>query len=274
MTEIIIRPTNQVPLRFEGSETERWSCEYVNGRQQTRWHEIVLYGIDNQDTEILEIAYHTNWAAETNFVEVHHIEDELTIATLLQIYDPLDHLIGYPEGVAFEKKRQEQQAQITRNWQALKAEVYESLEISMVLKPPAQTPATDLDWSKSIAARLHLEVITEAANRKIPPVEVARELRAFYEKGQSPDPEKPAEMLCNWFVWTEEAEFEYRKTEVEAIAYARDKIAALCVDNHWEDGADTVKVGFVTRKSVMVDRVETTDGYNCNYRLAPFGNKV
>jgi pullulanase/glycogen debranching enzyme len=81
-----------------------------------------------------------------------------------------------------------------------------------------------------------------------------------------------AKISLNWFVWSDEDGFEYFQTEAEAICAAREKIPAFCVDNYWEEGVDEIKVGCMTQEVGIVDRIETIDGYTCNYQLKPFEN--
>jgi hypothetical protein len=180
MTEIIIRPTGLVPYRFNGSETESWSCQYVQGRDRSRWHEITLYSIDNSDAEVLAISYRTTWAGEVSHTEVYLIEDELEIANSLQLYDPLKFLIGYPDGEAFRDKKIKQREEISRNWNSLKAEVYKSLEICTPL-PQKNKSAQECDELESIIVLLRDEIMTEANKRQLPGIEVARQLLSFYE---------------------------------------------------------------------------------------------
>jgi hypothetical protein len=158
MEEIILRPTGQVPFAFVGDITEEWSCQYVNGVEQLRWHEISLYSITDSDEEILEIKYRTQWQREVGYTEFHYIDDELVVATLLQLYDPLLHLEGYPKGQEFEAKQFKLKQQLLGDWNRLKAEVYESLEISVPL-PIAERP---VEIPSSISDCLHREVLLEA----------------------------------------------------------------------------------------------------------------
>lgn len=170
MEQIIIRPTGEVPFKFFGSITEEWGSQYIQGREQTRWHEIALYSIDDSDVEILQISYETRWAGETGYIETHHIQDELTIATLLQLYDPLAYLVGYPDGEAFAAKRADLNRRITSAWNEIKAEVYESLEIAVPLSIRSSAESTaslGSDWPKPIPLALHRAVLNESNQRKM-----------------------------------------------------------------------------------------------------------
>jgi hypothetical protein len=81
-----------------------------------------------------------------------------------------------------------------------------------------------------------------------------------------------AKISLNWFVWSDEDGFEYFQTEAEALCVAREKIPTFCIDNYWEEGVDEIKVGCMTQEVGIVDRIETIDGYTCNYQLKPFEN--
>jgi hypothetical protein len=164
MEEIILRPTGQVPFAFIGDITEEWSCQYVNGIEQIRWHEISLYSIADSDEEILEIKYRTQWQREVGHTEFHYINDELVLATLLQLYDPLLYLEGYPKGQEFETKQAKLKQQILGDWHRLKSEVYESLEISVPL--PIAEPLIKL--LNPISDNLRREVLIESDRRGLP----------------------------------------------------------------------------------------------------------
>jgi hypothetical protein len=177
---ITLSPTGQVPIQFTGELDRDWSSRIVNGREQNRWHEVTLYSQANSDEEILHIAYHTQWAGESDFDEVYTIVSEERIVALIQNYNPLAHLKGYPQGEAYAKKQQDLEHRIIDGWNNIAKEIYFDLEISQ--SPPPAKSAEELNWAHSIPFSLHHQVMTEARKRKLKPFEVAQELLGFYQQ--------------------------------------------------------------------------------------------
>lgn len=180
MEIITLTPTGQVPIQFTGEQNNSWSSRIVNGREQNRWFEIVLYDQANSDEEILHLVYHTQWDGESNFEEVWTIVDEDRIVALIQNYNPLAHLKGYPQGAAFAKKQQDLEHRIVDGWNNIAKEIYFDLEISQ--SPPPAKSAEELNWAHSIPFSLHHQVMTEARKRKLKPFEMAQELVDFYQQ--------------------------------------------------------------------------------------------
>ncbi len=107
---VLISRTGQPALCLTGyGLVATASSRSTSGPRQNRWHEIDLWCADDQiqgpeQRYCLAIRYRTQWDGELGH---DHAEILLRrqIGDALRHYDPLEHLVGYPEGGAYAQKQ-------------------------------------------------------------------------------------------------------------------------------------------------------------------------
>lgn len=127
---VLIRRTGQPALRLDGyglcaSATSRTP----QGPRQNRWHELELWSADEQlqgpeQRHCVVVRYVTQWQGELG-----HDQAELVlrrdIGTALHAYDPLAHLVGFPDGEHYARKQEQLERALRAGYEHAVSELLE-----------------------------------------------------------------------------------------------------------------------------------------------------
>lgn len=137
---VLIRRTGQPALRLDGyGLCASASSQARSGPLQNRWHELELWSADEQlqgpeQRHCLVVRYVTTWQGELG----HH-DAELVlrkgIGDALREYDPLAHLVGYPDGPQYERKQQALEAALRAGYEHAVSELLEQAKVWEVGDP-------------------------------------------------------------------------------------------------------------------------------------------
>ena len=121
--------TGDRPLTFEGEVIAEAGAMWVNQKEQLRWHEITLYRTGG-GSYVLAIGYFTQWQGEQDHRAVYHAKDVEALMEELQMYDPLEHIMGYPPGDQYEERQARLERVVLANWAHLVSEILEGEEFA------------------------------------------------------------------------------------------------------------------------------------------------
>ena len=121
--------TNELPLEFEGELLFEDSNHWTNGRDNNRWHELNIYrAVDEEDEYfIVWINWRTIWQGEESIAEFFTADSKDDIRSVLDEYDPIAYLIGYPDGDRYQDKQARLEQKLSFDWNRLKATALNNL---------------------------------------------------------------------------------------------------------------------------------------------------
>lgn len=117
--------TGQVPLVFEGTELASTSSQWVAGKDQTRWHAVSVYQTAGGHC-VVAIGYCTRWQGEEDWAAAA-VCDLADVADVLDRYDPVEHLVGFPPGQQFAVKQLRLVQALQEDWAALVSRILDQL---------------------------------------------------------------------------------------------------------------------------------------------------
>ena len=129
--------TGEAPLAFEGELLAEASGRLVGGKGRNRWHGVEVYRTAG-GKYVLAIAYRTQWQGEQDHREAVVLGSLDEAAEQLRATVPTLHLEGYRTLLAnvspgrespYRARQADLEAQLTRDWQHLAAEVLETIGV-------------------------------------------------------------------------------------------------------------------------------------------------
>ncbi len=130
-----IEETGDLPLEFEGTLIFEDSSRWVNARENNRFHELSLYQVEVPEGElyVVHIHYKTFWQGEDCFSHCYQVKSKAEIKEVLQRYDPIEYLQGYPKGEQWEEKQAALEQRLTFDWRQLKVNALKALGFRRVI---------------------------------------------------------------------------------------------------------------------------------------------
>lgn len=128
MEDFTLARTGLPPLKFSGEKIASVDGWRVGSKEQNRWHDLAVYRTAG-NRYVLEIAFRSRWDGDTDHVEVHHSLAPGDLIDQLTVYDPLEHVSGYPPGDAYREKQARLEQDICRRFRAGISELYEGLPV-------------------------------------------------------------------------------------------------------------------------------------------------
>lgn len=126
-TEHVLSRTGDLPLKLTGIQLSDTSTRVVNSKDRLRWHELDIY---QASKFVAHVKWHTAWEGEQPH-DTCLIADSLqNLASQIRDYDPLEYLIGFPEGQQFERKQERLEQSICDDWSAMISDVFMKLNIT------------------------------------------------------------------------------------------------------------------------------------------------
>ncbi|MEJ7590124.1 MAG: hypothetical protein WKF77_01110 [Planctomycetaceae bacterium] len=127
--EFVLTRTGELPARLTGKLIIGLSSQKVNNRDRNRWHEIDIIVADS-GKYVAHVRWRSEWKGETNHDTCIVTEDADKLADELRDYDPLGHLMGFPDGAQFESKQQRLEEFVERDWDDLLTKSFTALGVS------------------------------------------------------------------------------------------------------------------------------------------------
>lgn len=116
--------TGYAPLIGEMQKIAYATNQPDDSSSYQRWHEIALYKT-RRGNLVLHVCWRANWHEETDHCTALVLPDDPNwkhdVSFALANYDPVAHLMGFPDQAQFRGRQQKLKAQITSRWQALVA---------------------------------------------------------------------------------------------------------------------------------------------------------
>lgn len=122
--------TGDLPLKVQGELLASRSSEITNGQERNRWHAITVI---QASKFVACVEWCSRWQGEPSHSTCLVADTLLQLADLLRDYDPLAHLIGFPDGAQFEKKQARLEQAIESDWDALLSNLFSELNVSETL---------------------------------------------------------------------------------------------------------------------------------------------
>lgn len=144
--------TGAAPLRFQGRLIAENDGERQAGSEHNRWHELAIYQTSG-GRYVVRIAFCTRWEGE-----LHHDIAEIvdagkdtggdhdhaeTVAEILQSYDPMAHVGGYPSGTGYEDRQRRLDRDIRARYAAQVSEILAGGDFAEDADSPAPPSAVD-----------------------------------------------------------------------------------------------------------------------------------
>jgi hypothetical protein len=171
--------TGELPLEFEGECIFAESSHWTNGVERARYHRIGIYTPDdNPSDRILHIEYVTHWQGEQDYYWLWECQSPEEVIEVLNAYDPLKYLMGFPKSPHFEEKQQTLKRQIQSDWIALKTQALQSLGVKRLLRQgkPSHPLGLCSNPGWSIPLQIREAIARKAADEGRSPSEVATEI--------------------------------------------------------------------------------------------------
>lgn len=126
-SEVVLTRTGTLPLKLTGEKLAGVSTDLVNGRDRDRWHEIDVY---QASKFVAHVKWRSKWKGEQPY-DCCFVDDTLKgLTTQILAYDPLEFLVGYPEGSQFERKQERLEQSITDDWSAMISDLFVELDVT------------------------------------------------------------------------------------------------------------------------------------------------
>lgn len=93
---VIAMRTGDVPLQFEGDLIAEASSHWMDGRENSRWHELHLFRT-TAGTYVLEIAFRSLWQGEPSLNSAFICQDAAAVREAITSYEPVPAGVGYKD---------------------------------------------------------------------------------------------------------------------------------------------------------------------------------
>jgi hypothetical protein len=178
---ITLQSTGETPIEFEGELIHEFSGQWVNGRDRNRYYEVEIYAHE-EGGFVCDLTWKTQWQGEQSVAVVHDFDTIEELATWLDKADPLEHLVGFPQGAQFAAKQIALEEQVTSDWRNLRGDIRRALGIKKQLrrgKPPHPLgPCENPGWS--LPERVRVAVNELAIESEEKPSEVVTKILAAH----------------------------------------------------------------------------------------------
>lgn len=126
-TEFVLPCTGRLPIKLTGTLLASESTEVVNGSNRNRWYKIDVY---KASKFVAHVQWRSQWSGEQPNDTCLVADTLKEIADQLLKYDPLEFLIGFPEGAQFERKQERLEQSITDDWSAMLTDLFLKLNVT------------------------------------------------------------------------------------------------------------------------------------------------
>ena len=157
LQDLILPRTGQAPIKIRGRTMATATGMYFNakpGKPNVDWWEISIFALDRPDAYAVAITYKKSHRGQNS--EHHTAAVTATPATVLQTYDPLKVLVGYPSSERFATQQRDLELDCVRQYQSL---------VSTVLADFPEEATVDTDATRLAAAiefiRRQLKTMTD-----------------------------------------------------------------------------------------------------------------
>ena len=140
LQDLILPRTGQAPIKIRGRTIATATGMYFNakpGKPNVDWWELSIFALDRPDAYAVAITYKKSHRGQNS--EHHTAAITATPATVLQAYDPLKVLVGYPSSERFAAQQRDLEADCVRQYQSL---------VSTVLADFPEEATADTDKSR------------------------------------------------------------------------------------------------------------------------------
>lgn len=129
-TEFVLARTGDIPLRMTGVMLASMSTQFCNGRDRNRWHNVTVY---HGRRYVAHVEWHSQWEGESQHSTCLIADTLDELADDIRSYDPLQYLMGFPDGQQFEKKQARLEQAIISDWDSMLSELFVKLEVAETL---------------------------------------------------------------------------------------------------------------------------------------------
>jgi hypothetical protein len=129
-TEFILARTGDIPLKLTGTKLVSMSTQFSNGKDRNRWHVVTVY---ESTRMVAHIEWCSTWEGESQHSTCLIADDLESLADHIREYDPLKHLMGFPDGQQFEKKQARLENAIASDWDSMLSDLFMKLEVAETL---------------------------------------------------------------------------------------------------------------------------------------------
>lgn len=123
MSEIVWARTGDRPLAFDGkilvSESFDPGKEEPKGRQYT-----IKIARTDGGQYVAQVVYKTEWKQESDFSYAFQGDDPEEIVIILQGFDPMKPVVGFPPGKPFEERQRRLEQILKIRWDELLSKVF------------------------------------------------------------------------------------------------------------------------------------------------------
>lgn len=120
--EYTLTRTGERPLKFKGEVIAEAGGRWHTGQEQNRWHDIRIYRTAG-GKHVLEVEYCTCWQGENNYHSAIVYDTVEAAVNALEIFNPLEHLLGFPPHPQFAEKQARLEDSLRQRWEILLSDV-------------------------------------------------------------------------------------------------------------------------------------------------------
>lgn len=122
--------TGELPFEFTGIEIFSGTTRDTS-LNQNRYYVLDIYEAKDDDGKyyLAHIEYETCWDGENDFRCLYDADNLNELKNLLDSYDPLAYLVGFPTGDRYIEKQNKLKEQLSFKWQELKIEALTDLGV-------------------------------------------------------------------------------------------------------------------------------------------------
>ena len=131
---VTIRRTGLPPLRLEGFQRVALvTTKLAHQSLRERWHEIELWRDKRaapgpEQRHCIVVRWRSSWQHEHEHDRAEVVR-RADVADRLERIDPLEHLVGYPEGEQFERRQRTLEKDLALAWHVALSEAFEQARI-------------------------------------------------------------------------------------------------------------------------------------------------
>lgn len=179
---VVLQSTGEVPIEFEGELLHEFSNQLVNGRDRNRYYEIDIYS-HGEGGFVCNLTWKTLWQGEQSICTVEDFDTIDDLIEWLKIWNPLQHLNGFPKMPQFQEKQIALENQITSDWKTLWGDICRKLGTKKQLRrgKPAHALGVCENPGWSIPEQIRTKISNQSKVFGIKPSElVTRILSSHY----------------------------------------------------------------------------------------------
>lgn len=132
--EVFVLPrTGDIPLKINAAKLDSASTLDLLTDKNRRWHLLTIYHAVTDDKFVAYVQWRSDWSGELPVDTCLIVDSLIELAEQLKAYDPVQHLIGYPDGAQFKRKQERLEQTIAAQWNAMLSGVFYKLGLSVGL---------------------------------------------------------------------------------------------------------------------------------------------